>query len=142
MKAIPVTCAIIIHQEKVLVAKRSKSMNLAGYWEFPGGKIEEGEQPEGCLIREIKEELGIEIKIQSPLTPSKFDYSQGKIIELIPFICTWQSGEINLLEHEIIEWLEVGELPKLKWAPADIPIMMELSEKWQAFRSISSYKEF
>lgn len=142
MKAIPVTCAIIIHQEKVLVAKRSESMNLAGYWEFPGGKIEEGEHPEDCLTREIKEELGIEIKIQSPLTPSKFDYSQGKIIELIPFICTWQSGEINLLEHEMIEWLVVADLPKLKWAPADIPIWMELSEKWQAFRSISSHKEF
>ena len=142
MKAIPVTCAIIIHQEKVLVAKRSESMNLAGYWEFPGGKIEEGEHPEDCLLREIKEELGIEIKIQSPLTTSKFDYSKGKIIELIPFICTWHSGEINLLEHEMIEWLEVEELPKLKWAPADIPIWMELSEKWQAFRSISSHKEF
>ncbi|MBN3584224.1 (deoxy)nucleoside triphosphate pyrophosphohydrolase [Algoriphagus aestuarii] len=141
MKAIPVTCAIIIRQEKILVAKRSESMSLPGFWEFPGGKIEEGESPEECLIREIKEELGIVIAIHGQLTSSKFDYSQNTEIELIPFICTWEAGEINLQEHESILWLQISDLQGLDWAPADIPIWKELSEKWQAFRSMTSNKE-
>ncbi len=137
MKAIPVTCAIIIHQNKILVAKRSITMSQSGYWEFPGGKVENHESKEDCLRREIKEELGLEILIKSKLTPSTFEYSSEKIVELFPFICDWLSGDIQVLEHEKVMWIGIEEVDNLHWAPADLPICRELSRNWQAFRSES-----
>ena len=130
MKTIPVTCAIIFHQGKVLVAKRSESMELPGKWEFPGGKIEDGENPEDCLIREISEELSVDIKIIQKLSPCDHSYTPGKIIRLIPFTARLESFEFDLLEHEKIDWLENRELFSLDWAAADLPIVHELHEKW------------
>ncbi|MDO8969006.1 (deoxy)nucleoside triphosphate pyrophosphohydrolase [Algoriphagus sp.] len=129
MKTIPVTCAIIFHQGKVLVAQRSLNMDLPGKWEFPGGKIEESEDPKVCLSREIKEELSIEIEIFETLKPSEFTYPT-KTIRLIPFVATWKSGEIDLLEHEQIVWLGEKELFCVDWAEADVPIVHDLQEKW------------
>ncbi|WP_332914414.1 (deoxy)nucleoside triphosphate pyrophosphohydrolase [Algoriphagus boritolerans] len=85
---------------KVLAAKRSESMDLPGKWEFPGGKIEGGESPEECLIREIQEELAVRIKIIQALSPVEFSYTPGKIIRLIPFTATLESFDFHLLEHE------------------------------------------
>ncbi|WP_296702811.1 (deoxy)nucleoside triphosphate pyrophosphohydrolase [Algoriphagus sp.] len=138
MKAIPVTCAIIIHQNKILVAKRSSKMSQPGFWEFPGGKIENNESKEDCLKREILEELGIVITVKSKLTPSIYEYSSEKVIQLFPFICDWESGDLQILEHEKVMWVAVDELQNLNLAPADIPICKELSHNWQAFRSKSS----
>ena len=129
MKVIPVTCAIIFHQGKVLAAKRSDKMDLSGYWEFPGGKVETGEDPKHCLTREIKEELSIEIELIEELTPSEFLY-ETKSILLIPFFAKWKAGDIRLLEHEQIAWLEKNDLFSVNWAPADMPIVHELIEKW------------
>lgn len=129
MKTIPVTCAIIFHQGKVLVAQRSLNMDLPGKWEFPGGKIEESEDPKVCLSREIKEELAIEIEIFEALESSEFTYST-KTIRLIPFVATWKSGEIELLEHEQIVWLGENELFCVDWAEADVPIVHDLQDKW------------
>jgi 8-oxo-dGTP diphosphatase len=129
MIPIPVTCAIIFHQGKVLVAQRSLNMDLPGKWEFPGGKIEESEDPKVCLLREIKEELSIEIEIFETLKPSEFAYP-SKTIRLIPFVATWKSGEIDLLEHEQIVWLGEKDLFCVDWAEADVPILHELQEKW------------
>ena len=130
MKIIPVTCAIIFHQGKVLAAQRSETMDLPGKWEFPGGKIEEGENPEDCLVREIQEELSVRIKILESLAPSEFSYSSGKIIRLIPFLAKLESFVFNLLEHEQIAWLGKEELFSVDWAEADLPIVHELQEKW------------
>lgn len=129
MKIIPVTCAIIFHQEKVLAAKRSQAMDLPGKWEFPGGKVEEGENPEKCLLREIKEELSIDLEIFGTLTPSQFAYST-KVIMLLPFAANWRSGQLQLLEHEEVLWLGKNELFYVDWAEADLPIVHELQEKW------------
>jgi 8-oxo-dGTP diphosphatase len=139
MKAIPVTCAIIIHQNKILVAKRSAKMSQAGLWEFPGGKVENSESKEDCLKREIREELGIEISIKSKLNPSAYEYSTEKVIQLFPFVCVWKSGDIHLLEHEKVIWIGIEDLDNLNWAPADVPICRELSQNWQAFRSMSTF---
>lgn len=130
MKVIPVACALIFLNGKVLCAQRSEQMPLSGFWEFPGGKIEDGESPEACLIREIREELSIFIKVVSLLEPNEHSYTEGKVIRLIPFVCTWESGEINLLEHQALKWLGKVELKSLNWAPADIPIVNDLSENW------------
>src|SRR5207253_4899938 len=120
---IVVTCAIIEDNGKVLCAQRIELMNLPLKWEFPGGKLEAGETLETCLIREIKEELGIEISIGEKLPASRHTYSSTKEICLHPFICTIQAGHISLKEHKQIAWVQLFELKQLDWAEADIPIL-------------------
>lgn len=129
MKIIPVTCALITHQGKVLAAQRSDSMDLAGKWEFPGGKLEEGEDPKSCLIREIREELAIDVDIRAGLPSVDFQYPT-KIIHLTPFLARWKSGEIYLLEHSQVRWLGRNELLSLDWADADVPIVHYLYDNW------------
>jgi len=119
---IDVTCAIIVNDNKVLVAQRSEKMNLPLKWEFPGGKIEQNETAENCLKREIKEELNIEIELIRRLESQKFKYELFTI-NLIPFISKYLSGEIALAEHKCVKWLTKEELECLDWAPADISVL-------------------
>jgi len=118
-----VTCAIIENNGKVLCARRSESMHLPLKWEFPGGKTEDGEEPEACLKREIREELGIEIIIIERLTSNRHTYPGRKGFELIPFRCRLAGGVLNIREHKQVKWLEKSELRGLDWAEADIPIV-------------------
>lgn len=129
MKIIPVTCALIIHSGKVLAAQRSESMDLPGKWEFPGGKVEEGEVPETCLVREIKEELAIDVEIHAGLRPVDFQYP-GKVIRLMPFLTAWKSGDICLLEHSEMRWVGKSELLSVDWSEADVPIVRYLHDNW------------
>jgi len=120
---IQVTCALITNnQNQVLVAQRSETMSLPLKWEFPGGKIEADETAEDCLIREIKEELNIEIQIVKALPLNTHAYLKVTI-ELIPFICKQISGEIILKEHAQYRWLHKNDLLALDWADADVPIV-------------------
>lgn len=119
---IDVTCAIIINDKKILVTQRSEKMSLPLKWEFPGGKVEKNETPEKCIIREIKEELNLEIEIENKLESKTFNY-EGFSINLIPFIAKKLSGDVSLIEHKSFLWLEVGDLKNLDWAAADIPIL-------------------
>ncbi|SHN25767.1 (deoxy)nucleoside triphosphate pyrophosphohydrolase [Mucilaginibacter sp. OK098] len=122
-KIIDVTCALIIDDKRQLLAtQRSSIMSLPLKWELPGGKMEPYEKPEQCLIREIKEELNIEIEITKSLAPNIHDYPFISI-KLIPFICKCVSGEIELREHADFKWLNTSELLDLDWADADIPIL-------------------
>lgn len=131
-----VSCAIIKFNKKILTTQRSLKMSLPLKWEFPGGKIEEGETAEECIIREIKEELCISIKIVETLSPITHQYSKDKIIKLIPFICLYISGEIKLTEHEDFCWLDKSELANLDWAEADVPILNEFLNKKYERRNI------
>ena len=119
-----VTCAIINIENKILVTQRSATMKLSFKWEFPGGKIEEGESETACIIREIKEEINIEITIIQKLTPVIYDYGTFKI-NLIPFIAQYISGEIKLAEHAAYKLLKKDELTNLDWAAADLPVVEE-----------------
>jgi 8-oxo-dGTP diphosphatase len=118
-----VTCAIIERNNKVLVAQRSDTMSLPLKWEFPGGKIERNENAESCLLREIAEELSIQIEIIQRLSDSVHAYSESKIIKLIPFVCKLIGGELILTEHAQYLWLDKSELTNLDWADADIPVL-------------------
>ncbi len=118
---IKVTCAIIVENNKILTAKRSSSMPHSGFWEFPGGKIEEGESSENCLMREIKEELNCEIHIHKKL-PAFTHQHLDKHIELQPYVCSIANGTPQPLEHSEIRWLNTSELLYLNWLPADIAI--------------------
>lgn len=120
---IDVCCAIIVSEEgKVLVAQRSARMLLPLKMEFPGGKIEPGESAEACLIREIKEELNVEIQILSERTAHQHVYPEFSI-RLIPFVCRIIAGDVVLREHASYSWLETSALPACDWAAADIPIV-------------------
>ena len=118
-----VTCALIIDtQNRLFAAQRSSKMSLPLKWEFPGGKIESNESSEECLIREIKEELNIDIEIVKNL-PSNIHAYPSIVIQLIPFICRQINGIITLKEHINFKWLTTNESLDLDWAEADIPIL-------------------
>ncbi|WP_395045114.1 (deoxy)nucleoside triphosphate pyrophosphohydrolase [Flavobacterium sp.] len=121
---IKVVCAIILVDNKILVAQRSKNMKLPLKWEFPGGKLEQNENEIDCIKREIKEELNIEIEVLKKLSNSIFDYGTFKI-NLVPFIANYISGEILLLEHKDYKLLDKANLLNLDWAEADLPIVKE-----------------
>ena len=124
MKAIPVTCAIIRFDNKILAVQRSKTMKLPLKWEFAGGKIEDGESEIDCVKREILEELSIKIEIKDRLTPVTHQYPNFKI-KLIPFIAEYLSGELKLREHCSFLLADKDELINLDWAEADLPILKE-----------------
>ena len=113
-----VTCAIIIRNKRILIAQHGENSNHPFQWEFPGGKMLPGESPESCVIREINEELDIGIEILEQIVPVTFDYGM-KTIELIPFICRWESGKISLNEHIAIRWISIGELADIDFSGAD-----------------------
>lgn len=122
-KVIDVTCALIVNpQNQLLAAQRSEHMSLPLKWEFPGGKVEDGETLEQCLIREINEELDIEIEVVISLESNTHNYP-SITINLIPFICKHISGKIKLKEHSDFRWLNSNELLDLDWADADVPIL-------------------
>jgi 8-oxo-dGTP diphosphatase len=120
-----VTCAIIYFGNKILVTQRSILMKLPLKWEFPGGKIEKNETEAECILREIKEEINIEIEILESLSNNIHDYGNFKI-NLIPFIAKYVSGDIVLTEHSNYKLLDINELNSLDWADADLPILTEL----------------
>jgi 8-oxo-dGTP diphosphatase len=122
MKHLHVTCAIIERDGLILAAQRSADMNMPLKWEFPGGKIDPGETPEACLIREILEEMGICIRVGEGLPSSTHQYPALRVT-LYPFICSIESGEIVLHEHSAINWLRPSELHTLDWAEADLPVI-------------------
>jgi 8-oxo-dGTP diphosphatase len=119
-----VTCALILDDRRVLATRRSATMPLPGKWEFPGGKLHEGESEEEGIRREITEELAIDIRLLQKLTPSTWDYGTFSIT-LIPFVAEYTGGVLHLAEHSEARWLTADELPGLDWAPADLPIVAE-----------------
>jgi len=123
IKMVDVSCAVIVDREgRVLVTQRSIDMKMPLKWEFPGGKVESQETPEECLIREIKEELNLDILIVSEMAENRHSYPDFSI-RLIPFVCEVSNGIIELKEHAAFMWLPPGELMNLDWAEADIPVL-------------------
>ena len=120
-----VTCAIIEKDGKILIARRAPGQKLAGKWEFPGGKVEDGESPEECLNRELEEEFGIRTKVGEFITSNKHQYSHISI-ELVAFQTEYLSGNYILNDHEKIEWVRPDDLLNFDLAEADIPIAREV----------------
>ena len=114
-----VTAAIILKDNRVLIAQWAPGENLAGKWEFSGGKIEHGETPQECLKREIREELDVDIEVLNFFGESIYSYHSGTI-KLIAFWCKWISGDFTLKVHSHIAWVNRHELDLYNFAPADI----------------------
>jgi len=124
---IEVTAALIRRADKILIARRPGRDELAGLWEFPGGKLEEGESPEECLAREILEELAITISVGEFFADSIYEYP-GKVVHLMAFWADWTEGEIKACAHDAVVWSSAAELREYTFAPADRPIVTKLIE--------------
>jgi 8-oxo-dGTP diphosphatase len=122
-----VTAAILGRDGKILIARRPASSKLANKWEFPGGKVEDGETPEACLARELKEELDIEVGVGPFLGESIYHYEYGSI-KLLAYETHWIAGEMVLRDHDEIRWVSFDELDCFEFAPADLPFVNRLKD--------------
>jgi 8-oxo-dGTP diphosphatase len=120
-----VTAAIIRDGDRVLITRRKLGQKLEGYWEFPGGKLEDGETLQACLEREIIEELNLRIRAGEVVATSDYVYDHGSI-RLIALEAVIVSGAPVPTVHDKMEWIPVSKLLEYKLAPADIPIAEEL----------------
>lgn len=118
MIQLEVTCAIMVRGNNILACQRGAHTEHPMEWEFPGGKIDTGENAENCIVREIREELDIEVAVVKALLPVIHDYGFKKI-RLIPFLCEIITGEPRALEHESICWQPIDRFYELKWSAAD-----------------------
>lgn len=126
MKTIKVAAAIIIHDNQIFATQRGYGEFKDG-WEFPGGKIEEGETPQEALAREIKEELDTEIEVKDFLETVEYDYPEFHI-SMDCFFCTIKSGELVLKEHEAAKWLTAETLDSVDWLPADQALVQSIKK--------------
>ncbi len=125
MKTIKVVCGVIWQEGKIFVARRKPEKSMGGYWEFPGGKIEEGESPEQALERELKEELGMQVAVEDYFCTNLHSY-ESFAVELIAYKVRFISSSYTLMDHDAYEWKFPKELVEYKWAPADVPIFQKL----------------
>lgn len=117
---------IIDSEGRVLVCRRGEGRHLAGLWEFPGGKVDEGETSEEALTRELMEELGILVEVGKRLE-SVVEWRDAEVsICLTGYWCKISGGEVVALEHSEVRWCEISELEELAWAEADVPLVAEI----------------
>ena len=128
MDTIKVVCGIIFNKDKIFICRRKPEKSLGGYWEFPGGKIEPDENEEETLIRELKEELDMQVEIEDYYTTSSYDYDTFSI-ELIAYKCILLKYKSKLIDHDKFEWVEPIKLLDHKLAPADIPLAQRIINK-------------
>ena len=124
-----VACALIDPDGRVLIAQRPPEKQMAGLWEFPGGKIETGEAPEACLIRELKEELGIAVKAAclAPFTFTSHSYADFHLLMPL-YVCRRWEGTPVALEHSAIKWVRPRDLTQYPMPAADIPLIPMLRD--------------
>jgi 8-oxo-dGTP diphosphatase len=124
-----VACALIDVDGRVLICQRPEGKQLAGLWEFPGGKVEQGETPEDALIRELKEELGIDVK-KACLAPFVFaSHAYESFHLLMPlYLCRRWDGLVQQREHAALAWVEPNRLGDYPMPPADEPLLAWLRD--------------
>ncbi|HKA99905.1 MAG TPA: 8-oxo-dGTP diphosphatase MutT [Methyloceanibacter sp.] len=122
-------CVLLDVEERVLLARRPEGRSLAGLWEFPGGKIEAGEEPEDAVIRELREELGITIAKQdlSPLTFASHAYADFHLLMPV-YICRRWQGDIAAHEGQELLWAKSDTLHLYDMPPADTPLKIALRD--------------
>lgn len=129
-----VVAAILIKDNKILIAQRAVGDPLAGLWEFPGGKVEEGESPEQSLVREMREEFCIDMEVVEFFASSLFAYEKGTI-RLLTYFCSWVAGELWPQVHSDYAWVGSSELADYTFAPADRPLVEKLTQEFPGLGS-------
>lgn len=126
VREVHVVGAAIVRDGRCLAAQRGPAMRLPGKWEFPGGKVEDGEDPRAALAREVREELGLEIEVGELLGTGRDaggDTAGGVAVRLDVYLAVVTDGELRLLEHAAVRWLTGTELDDVDWAEADLPLL-------------------
>ncbi|NLJ80904.1 MAG: (deoxy)nucleoside triphosphate pyrophosphohydrolase [Firmicutes bacterium] len=127
---LPVIAAIIVKKEQILLCQRKEGA-LAGKWEFPGGKLEDGETPEECLVREIREELDLEIRVNQIYKAVHTHYDHGDFL-IVGYLAEPLSGKIKLRVHADYAWVDYHRLIEYDLAEANIPIAASLKKEPQS----------
>ena len=124
-----VAVALIDADDRILIAQRPQGKQLAGLWEFPGGKVEPGERPEAALIRELREELGIEVKeaCLAPLTFASHAYDEFHLLMPL-YVCRRWTGFVTAREGQGLKWAAASQLRNFPMPPADAPLIPALVE--------------
>ena len=122
---IEVSAALIFRAGKLLITQRHAQAHLGGLWEFPGGKREPGESFETCLVREIREELGVEISVSELFEEVRHDYPE-KSVHLKFFICQLLSGEPQPLDCAAVKWIDQAQLADFEFPAADASLLEKL----------------
>jgi len=119
-----VACALVDEDRRVLIAQRPEGKALAGLWEFPGGKLEPGERPEEALIRELREELGVDVKeaCLAPLTFASYAYPAFHLLMPL-YICRRWEGIVSPREGQALKWVRPAKLREYPMPPADEPLI-------------------
>lgn len=124
-RLVRVVAAAIVHEQRCFVARRRDDLARGGLWELPGGKVEPGESDPDALVRELVEELDMQVRPVRLLAESVHDYGDIRVC-LVGWLCTWQGGGPTLRDHSEARWLAEGTLHSIEWAPADIPLLEPL----------------
>lgn len=124
MKQIEVVAAVIRKDGSVFATQRGYG-DWKGWWEFPGGKIEQGETPEAALKREIREELQADVSVDEFLCTVEYDYPTFHLT-MHCYFCSLLSETFHLNEHEAAQWLKADELDNIRWLPADVMVVEKL----------------
>jgi mutator protein MutT len=122
---VEVVAAIIRRAEKILITRRGDHVHLAGLWEFPGGKVEDGESLRSALQREIREELGVDVRVDDEFFTVEHEYPT-KSVRLHFFNCTILQGEPRPLDVADLQWVEPAALPDFEFPPADLELIRKL----------------
>ena len=124
-----VACALVDADRRVLIAQRPEGKQLAGLWDFPSGKIEPGETPEAALIRELREELGIETKTAclAPLSFASHNYQSFHLLMPL-YVCRKWQGDPQALEHAALKWVRPQAMRDYPMPPADEPLVAALCD--------------
>jgi mutator protein MutT len=128
MTRVDAAIAIVVREGKVLVCQRKDDDTFGGYWEFPGGKQEDGETLEQCLARELREELNIAARPTSALPPIVHDYPET-LVRLFPFLCEHESGEPEMIECQAARWIAPIQLREYRFPPANEGLIEQVIEQ-------------
>jgi len=135
LKHVEVAIAIVFDQghERLLICKRKAGTVLAGYWEFPGGKCDPHETAAQCACREVKEELGVEVRTIGELPIIEHHYPHA-LVRLHPFVCEWMEGEVQLLAVDDAKWIDPANAVEYRFPEANVELVETVARGFEAVR--------
>jgi 8-oxo-dGTP diphosphatase len=126
--AVPVAVGILLRENRILVTRRREGTHLAGSWEFPGGKVQPGEEPEATLRREIEEEVGVRFEKSTLIHRQQHVYSERQV-DLYFYLCTGVTGEPASSEGQEIRWVSASDLDHLPTPPANGEVIRMIQDQ-------------